>query len=659
MNYYDLSEEQQAFIQQAGRGSNILVDACIGSGKTTAIQTLCSILTGKRILYLTYNALLKLDAKAKIQSRNARVTNYHGFAMGELLAYGRKVGIPELLSVYNQLKPKLTRNYDLMVLDEYQDLATDSAEVLLHIKESCPGMQIISVGDMAQKLYDHTTLDVQSFLGDLMGDYVPMEFTKCFRLNAEHAAMLSRIWGKKIVGVNQDCEVVHMTDKEVREFASRLNPSDFLVLGSGEGQKRTKLQNYLEENFPDKFNPSTVWAKKKGDNRPVPNENCCIFTTYDGCKGMERPVCIIYDWEVSYWESRLEKTNTRYEIMRNVFCVAASRGKSLIIFVTDKNETGFLTEEVLAHPVKENTEFSDMAIDDMFGYKYAEDVDRAYKTLSVSQVKEPSTLVPASLTYKMIDLGGCINYYLLAGYFRNYRLETSISYQLGRPGREHLSRNYLAWNVYQKIQYLMQLETLQNRYFNQVPTPFITREAESMIRDRLAEHLPDDVLAQRHCQIRFYNKEKRSYRHLFDVEGYCDIIYENQPWSVIFSEEINHDDCLKMGVCLASLGYKSGRILNVMTGEVLEISIPDVLTFLDKAVIAVTKGNVLGYMAPAEERFQWFMKSHEDVCRAFLEKYGDGHPKGWKYVSEFFDKYNLRVPVSPYKFANYLFELQR
>ena len=65
-----LSTEQEAFIQAALAGNNILVDACIGSGKTTAIQRLCDELpTNKSILYLTYNKLLKVDAQSKIHNR--------------------------------------------------------------------------------------------------------------------------------------------------------------------------------------------------------------------------------------------------------------------------------------------------------------------------------------------------------------------------------------------------------------------------------------------------------------------------------------------------------------------------------------------------------------------------------------------------------------
>lgn len=61
---FQLSNEQQIFIEKALQGENILVDACIGSGKTTAIQNLCNELPSKKkVLYLTYNTSLQLFNK--------------------------------------------------------------------------------------------------------------------------------------------------------------------------------------------------------------------------------------------------------------------------------------------------------------------------------------------------------------------------------------------------------------------------------------------------------------------------------------------------------------------------------------------------------------------------------------------------------------------
>ena len=47
---------------------------------------------------------------------------------------------------------------------------------------------------------------------------------------------------------------------------------------------------------------------------------------------------------------------TKYEILRNIFCVAASRGKEHIIFVTNKKHE-LLDEKTLSTPVKTNFDY--------------------------------------------------------------------------------------------------------------------------------------------------------------------------------------------------------------------------------------------------------------------------------------------------------------
>ena len=186
-----LSDEQELFIREALKGNNILVDACIGSGKTTAIQYLCDAYPTKvRVLYLTYNKLLKIDARSKIKRRNVTVTNYHGYAYSCLKRKGISSGISDLIQTFIKSDPPIAK-YNVLVIDEYQDIEQELAEMLMMIKSANPDIQIVAVGDMQQKIYDKTTLNVSEFINSFLGEHVDLEFTQCFRLSADHAAMLA------------------------------------------------------------------------------------------------------------------------------------------------------------------------------------------------------------------------------------------------------------------------------------------------------------------------------------------------------------------------------------------------------------------------------------------------------------------------------------
>lgn len=95
---------------------------------------------------------------------------------------GVKAGISDLIQTFINTKPNIAP-YDVLIIDEYQDIELELAELLKMVKATNPKMQIIAVGDMQQKIYDKTTLKVSEFINEFLNDYVLLEFTRCFRLS--------------------------------------------------------------------------------------------------------------------------------------------------------------------------------------------------------------------------------------------------------------------------------------------------------------------------------------------------------------------------------------------------------------------------------------------------------------------------------------------
>lgn len=671
-----LSEEQKLFVKYALAGHNVLVDACIGSGKTTAIQALCNYLPKKQILYLTYNKLLKIDAKGKIRNPYVTVTNYHGFAWSELRRHNVSSGLSELLATYNRKKPK-PLPYDLLILDEYQDITQEIADLLSHLKASLPNLQIVAVGDMEQKIYDWTRLDVRTFIQDLLAPVIPMEFTKCFRLSESFAEMLGRVWKKTIVGVNPDFKIETMPAYEVASFVAEKSPGDLLVLGA-RGGKMNELQNRLESKYPNKFNKKTLWSKiRESDGATSPQDGCAIFTTFDGCKGMERDVCVLYDWTKSYWEIRNHKADTQYEILRNIFLVAASRAKKILVLV-DNGE--LLTEKDLKESKKNALPRGDLPMSELFDYKFAEDVEEAYGALEVETLIPEREALSVPLNDELIDLSPCIGHYQEAKFFTGYRLDEEIEFQLERKDRSYMRKSYQKYTLDQKLLYLAALETGQQRYMNQVITLPISDKNREAIEKRLAEHFVPEETVQKGCSIDFFDKHDCT---LFTTNGIADVIKDDIVWELKFVSALSHTHALQCAMYLVALGLPEGRLYNTRTGELLKIQVPDIQKFLDKVVQCVTKGavrkaNVTLYQKrrTKEERFKTakaaatasdvksdadrfseFFWAHPMICREIYEANKD---RTWtpNEIRAAFEMEKLSLPVSPGMFMLYTKSLQ-
>lgn len=591
MQLSDLSEEQQSMIALAKSGKNVLVDACIGSGKTTTIQVLCNEIPDKKVLYLTYNTLLKIDARDKIRGKNVTVTNYHGFAYMCLKNAHLSAGISDLIQIFLKNKTKIkVPKFDLLVIDEYQDIEQEIAEMLECVKKSNPAVQIVAVGDMKQKIYDKTTLNVPIFINQFLGKYDTVTFTKCFRLCSDLASRLGDIWGKQINGVNKDCKLETMELCDVIEYLAKQKPSDILCLGARTG-KMASVLNDLEDKYPEKFNKKTVYASISDDNagRTIPDKSTAIFTTFDSSKGLERKICVVFDYTLDYWSVRMGYPDVKYEILRNIFCVAMSRGKEKIIIVKEPF-SDVLPDEIVATPVPTNGEYKrPFQVSEMFDFKYKEDVEECYQLIRKrKKARTDKSIIDVDSEDFMIDLSPCIGIYQEASFFENYDIDAQIRYAMDiADDRPPLNLKENA-TMEEKVLYLTAYETYQNRYYYQVKPPFLTEGQLSLIHNRLRTEFTGKEEVQEDFSMQFIDGNE----NVYDITGRPDVIKDNTVYELKFVEELSHEHFLQCACYMVAFGLNKGIVWNIRTNEQYSIVIPDRRKFMRAVAKAITKGRV-------------------------------------------------------------------
>ena len=604
--FQGFTEEQQDFLNKAREGKNILVEACIGSGKTTVIQEFCRSLSPElwdsvKMLYLTYNKSLKDEARRKIGSYYwVDVQNYNSFALAHLET---KVAPQEQISTFLEKRPKISK-YDILIIDEYQDIKEEHAELLKYIKETNPNIQIIAVGDMKQKIYDFTRLSVYDFIISFLGDFEIIEFTTCFRLSSEYAKQLGSIWKKNIKGVNDDCKISIMTKKEVIDFLIDKESGKILCLGSNTAYgDRNYILNALEKIRPDKFNKQTVFSKIS-DSESVKEikRDTAIFDTFDGCKGLEREICVIADFTEENWEQRASKPNQRYEILRNIFLVAASRGKKNIIFVEPyKNCLLDLNGKTL-RTTFENGALSDVVISEMYDFKYIEDIEELYSCIDIKEiVQKDNSEIKVKTMDGYIDLSPCIGIFQEFMFFNNQKIDDTISFLKLNSSNGYLLEDLTGLeSLEKKILYLTAVETGANRYKNQVKMPFISEESKEEIFKRLSVHLSRDDQTQVECEIPFYSKNGE---HIFTAKGRLDVLKKDIVYELKFVSELTHTHFLQCATYVYATGKKKGILWNTRTNKMYEVKINGrkKKKFMNLMAKTITKGVLEKYYIPKKK----------------------------------------------------------
>lgn len=419
------TDEQQHVLNMALDGRDVLVDACIGSGKTTTIEELCRLYDPTaRVLYLTYNASLKDEARNRVSKARRKgkldVHSYHSYARQMLdgLIDVRRTDVGKYIEEFIRLKDEIfIPYYDLIIIDEYQDIDTEISELIAETLRQNPTAQVVAVGDMDQKIQDKTKLDVSQFMLQTMKNPEKVSFSKCFRIDPEFSQQFSLLWNKKINGQNKNHKVRFMSVEHAIDYLAEKDPKDILISGSGYGM-RSRIVNGLVNRNPLVFNKNTIYNKaadQSHDGGGRRGGDILLGLPFDSTKGLEKRYSVVCDFDENYLGTRLNKVGVNPGILRNVFLVGASRGKNETIFIIPSRSNyeptyasdvlGFIGHGSLRKLKQGMVKVGPFNPVDMFEFKYREDIVDLYKDLNVSLVQDKEEVIATKMMDGQLELG--------------------------------------------------------------------------------------------------------------------------------------------------------------------------------------------------------------------------------------------------------------
>lgn len=376
MSVYKLSPmsvEQEKIVHSVVSNNNVIVDSVAGSGKTTTCLHICSQLPHKRILILTYNSSLKIESRDKVKMlklKNVEVHSYHAFCVKYYNEKGyRDDGIQ--YSIINNLPTKKSFNFDIVILDEQQDMTKLFYNLTRKIMDNNGNqdIQICSFGDIYQNIYTYAGSDERYLIyANRMFEnnsnnrkWETLKISTSYRVTKQIANFINvnMLKNERLKAIKNGPNVKYvLTDtfkdsfvyNEVLKYLSiGYSPEDIFILGASlkKGKKMSPICR-LENKLVSHGIPchASLTDNTKVDDDIIKGKIC--FASFHQVKGMERKVCIVYGFDESYFNYYAK--NLDKNVCPNVLYVALTRASDRLVLIHDchNNYLPFLAKHTLS-----------------------------------------------------------------------------------------------------------------------------------------------------------------------------------------------------------------------------------------------------------------------------------------------------------------------
>ena len=355
----NISTEQHMITQELEK-NNVVVDSVAGSGKTTNIIYIANHFKVWNILLLTYNSKLKLETREKVLFlglNNLEVHSYHSFCVKY---YNHTCHNDTVIKkiVDTNTKTKRKYKYDLIILDESQDITVLYYTLICKIYKNNNNSKICLFGDKNQTIFDFNGAD-QRFLvyAERLFNFNNNLWSRCnlsesFRVTREMALFINncllkedRIVSNKITGNKPRYIICNSFGYRLLEevkyyFSLGYKPSDIFILAPSIKNKKTPtrhLENKIKLFFPDVMVYVPSSEEEKIDEEVVKNK--MIFSTFHQTKGLERKVAIVFSFDEYYY--KIYKKHSDPTICCNELYVATTRASEHLTIIHDKKKNYF------------------------------------------------------------------------------------------------------------------------------------------------------------------------------------------------------------------------------------------------------------------------------------------------------------------------------
>jgi hypothetical protein len=344
----DLSNEQTDIILKL-KNNNITINAIAGSGKTSTICECVNHYQNLSFLIITYNKALQLETKSKlIYCNNAEVHTYHSLCTKY---YNPDANTDFYLVNSYQLPILENKQFDVLILDEAQDIKIIYYEFISKIIEDMKIDRMCLFGDYKQNIYaklgstNNYLLDPTLFKFQI-NNWIKLTLSTSFRCSNKIANLINNLMHENYLKSNNDkCELELMYYKITNDI-SKYKKLEFLetkiieLIGQGYNYDQIMIL------FPSfKYRDVKIFINSLQETIGYINiialtninidarsnlllKNKIIISSIHSSKGLERDVVIMLPFNESF--NDITHNKDRFNCS-NLLYVALTRAKKKLI----------------------------------------------------------------------------------------------------------------------------------------------------------------------------------------------------------------------------------------------------------------------------------------------------------------------------------------